>query len=58
MQEKIDKARKHVAVWAVSADRLKHLSDETGYTMVELFHQALKLLEDHIHEQERAAHVS
>jgi hypothetical protein len=54
MSEKIDKATKHVAVWAVSADRLKRLSDETGTTMRELFHQALQLLEEHYHAHEQA----
>jgi hypothetical protein len=54
MPEKIDKAKKYVSIWAVSADRLKRLSDETGTTMVELFHQALQLLEEHYHADEQA----
>jgi hypothetical protein len=55
MTEKIDKAKKYVSVWAVSADRLKRLSDETHMTMVELFHEALQLLEAQYHPHGQAA---
>jgi hypothetical protein len=58
MPEKIDKAKKHVAVWAVSADRLKRLSNATGTTMVELFHEALQVLEEHYYTQEQAAQTT
>jgi hypothetical protein len=58
MPKKIDKARKLVAVWAVSANRLKRLSDRTGTTMVELFHEALQVLEEHYHAQEQATQTT
>jgi hypothetical protein len=58
MLEKIDKARKLVSVWAITANQLRQLSDSTGKTQVELMHEAIQLLEDKQRHQERTAHVS
>ena len=48
MPEKIDKARKYIALWAEDADRLKRLSQATGKTQVALAHEALTALEHHL----------
>jgi predicted DNA-binding protein len=58
MNEKIDKARKMISVWAVDADRLKQLSEVTGYTQVELVHEAIRLVEEKVGDQKGETHVS
>ena len=58
MNEKIDKARKMISVWAVDADRLKQLSEVTGYTQVELIHEAMRLMEEKLGEKKGKTHVS
>jgi predicted DNA-binding protein len=52
--EKIDKARKSVALWAEDVTRLQHLSARTGRTQVELLHQAIKELDQKlpVHEED------
>jgi predicted DNA-binding protein len=45
MVEKIDKARKAIALWAEDATRLQRLSARTRRTQVELLHQAIKELD-------------
>jgi predicted DNA-binding protein len=58
MPEKMDKARKLVSAWAITANRLRQLSETTGKTQVELLHEAIQLLADKQRVQERAIHVS
>ena len=48
MAKGIDKARKYLAVWGEDADRLKALSQHTGRTQVELLHEAIIALEQHL----------
>jgi predicted DNA-binding protein len=48
MVEKIDKARKAVALWAEDVTRLQNLSARTGRTQVELLHQAIKELDQNL----------
>jgi hypothetical protein len=57
MQDKIDKARKNIAAWAVDVDRLKCLSELTGYTQVELLHEAIRLVEEKLNSEEREDHA-
>jgi predicted DNA-binding protein len=52
--EKIDKARKAVALWAEDVTRLQRLSARTGRTQVELLHQAIKELEKKLPREEEA----
>jgi hypothetical protein len=52
MQEKIDKARKMISAWAVDVNRLRQLSEATGYTQVELLHEALNLIEQKLNDKE------
>jgi hypothetical protein len=56
VMEKIDKARKAIALWAEDATRLQRLSARTGRTQVELLHQAIKELDKKlpVHEEDHA----
>jgi predicted DNA-binding protein len=45
MNEHIDKARKYIAVWGETADRLKALSERVGRTQIELAHDAIAQLD-------------
>jgi predicted DNA-binding protein len=57
MVQKIDKARKSLALWAEDVTRLQHLSAATGKTQVELAHEAILELERQLTEREEYANA-
>jgi predicted DNA-binding protein len=57
MPQKMDKARKMIALWAEDANRLKRLSDHTGRTQVELIHEAIVELERILNSEEETPHA-
>jgi predicted DNA-binding protein len=57
MPDKIDKARKYLALWAEDADRLKQLSQQTGRTQVELLHEAIGNLARYLVTKKEQSHA-